>query len=41
MKIVQVLWLPSQGLSEARRGKQVEPPRGRTIGGGGVHHMSV
>jgi len=36
---------PPQGLSEARRDREVvrelsvtEPPRGRPIGGGGVHH---
>jgi len=38
---------PLQGLSEARRDGEVvrklsvtEPPRGRPIGGGGVHHFS-
>ena len=37
---------PPQGLSEARRGSAVfadmltdtDPPRGRPVGGGGVHH---
>jgi len=37
---------PPQGLSEARRGKEVffdlmlvtDPPRGRPVGGGVVHH---
>jgi len=36
---------PPQGLSEARRGREVfefflvtDPPRGRPFGGGGVHH---
>jgi len=36
---------PPQGLSEARRGKEVaallvKPPRGRPVGGGGVHRSA-
>ena len=36
--------LPPQGLSEARRGREfflnflvIDPPRGRPVGGGGIH----
>ncbi len=43
MKIVNIRRPPPQGLSEARRDREVncilvtDPPRGRPSGGGGVH----
>jgi len=47
MKIIKLFYedSPPQGLSEARRGSAVfatmlidtDPPRGRPVGGGGVH----